>query len=1196
MFSLDFVSTLHLASSTKTTTNFPTPPLGIFLPPMDRRIPGLGLDPAFDFADRSRNSSPIFAATTDDQSGGTSQPLWSLEFQPEHPQQQNDQNQRRHYAMNMSQPHGIPQHPDQQQQQQQPPGQQQQTPQQQQQQQQQNTGSHSLPHSAQITHALNTPEYNALSNTPGSHHLEPQSTIPMIHDFYSADRLLEKPRQPGHSGPGIVSSTSSLLNVSQTANGSSAGGQGNTSASVAYDSIPRLTLNSSPDIERERARSKYKARSSIPTELSSSHYAAQCAAAAVSSRLDPYSLDIDEHDLLRSYIPHIHVTTYLNIRNGILRLWMANPTVSVTIAEAAGCARDERFFGLAEFAYEWLVRRGYINFGCVDTVFPTVEMGDIETSSLKPRPTVLVIGAGIAGLGFARQLESLVKQYACRFSSYEDVPRIIVLEGRRRIGGRIYSAPLKSDSSAVVDLGAHIIMGYGAGNPLGVLVRRQLGLPIEPMAPPAAFYDEVTRDQVDQETEKRGDLLYRHLLKRIADFKNVVPRPRTAEGDHVLMHAAKDPSARDEAHETQTLAKFEESGGPDELGGKKRSSAKKYVTEETETLEELKFLKSIGIYEKDGDWGLQSDRPPFKHKIHVVPEPQGDVHPSLGQTFDGAIHQLKDAAQLSLMDIQLLNWHLANLEYSAGTHLDNLSLGSWNQDEGHDFSGRYSVIKNGYMSLMRGLYKYSENLDVRFNTCAKVIEYDDCSSHVFLENGERLHADRVIVTAPLGVLKDRTLQFIPDLPQWKKDSIDRLGFGTTNKVCLVYQEAFWDEDQDIFCCVRGPMGTGTSQQDFEDIRGEFYMFWNCSKAVGRPCLVGLLTGNASDNVVAESDEELVDKAQAVIMRVINNIGKPVQLVESVVTRWQIDPFSRGSYSYVGPEATGADYDLMARPINKSVFFAGEATCRSYPGTVHGAYLSGLRAANEVLTSFIGDMTVPQPLILSKDHRTRSQFSSSKGTPNYRLDEENLLAAAAAAAAAASSASAPPPHPPMVQAPPQPIPSVKRTLENIDAAEEDLRRLREDRVSHDNERMRHDLIKELGERPVKPERSGANPFLIFQKDFWDKCRQETDKLKQETTKDSSARATRNEVRAALGKMWREFPEDSKKPYLEQTASIKETNNKKTEEFRRRVRQYDSEAEDFRRRWKEANSSPPSTEELRLSKAIHDATVGDRKRRR
>jgi len=39
---------------------------------------------------------------------------------------------------------------------------------------------------------------------------------------------------------------------------------------------------------------------------------------------------------------------------------------------------------------------------------------------------------------------------------------------------------------------------------------------------------------------------------------------------------------------------------------------------------------------------------------------------------------------------------------------------------------------------------------------------------------------------------------------------------------------------------------------------------------------------------------------------------------------------------------------MAEPVEDTILFAGEATNRDYQGTVHGAYLSGLREAKRIL--------------------------------------------------------------------------------------------------------------------------------------------------------------------------------------------------------------------------------------------------------
>jgi monoamine oxidase len=77
-------------------------------------------------------------------------------------------------------------------------------------------------------------------------------------------------------------------------------------------------------------------------------------------------------------------------------------------------------------------------------------------------------------------------------------------------------------------------------------------------------------------------------------------------------------------------------------------------------------------------------------------------------------------------------------------------------------------------------------------------------------------------------------------------------------------------------------------------------------------------------------------------------GSKVQEPATVLqTRWKSDPWALGSYSFDKLGAQPKDRDTLASPIDGQLFFAGEATHRTMYSTVHGAYLSGCRAADEI---------------------------------------------------------------------------------------------------------------------------------------------------------------------------------------------------------------------------------------------------------
>ncbi|MBM7503396.1 FAD-dependent oxidoreductase [Agromyces aurantiacus] len=74
------------------------------------------------------------------------------------------------------------------------------------------------------------------------------------------------------------------------------------------------------------------------------------------------------------------------------------------------------------------------------------------------------------------------------------------------------------------------------------------------------------------------------------------------------------------------------------------------------------------------------------------------------------------------------------------------------------------------------------------------------------------------------------------------------------------------------------------------------------------------------------------------------VPRPVAFQRS---RWSADPFMRGAFSF---DSVGATPDLrraLGEPVEGRLVIAGEATSPDAPGTVHGAYAEGLRAARAI---------------------------------------------------------------------------------------------------------------------------------------------------------------------------------------------------------------------------------------------------------
>lgn len=939
-----------------------------------------------------------------------------------------------------------------------------------------------------------------------------------------------------------------------------------TSGSIHADEKPTINSTTSMKNDTTSGTSSYlytkapvtcRARSSIPPRLSPSEYASQCVVAAENSRLNPYQLHEDEHKLLQDKLCQLHVTVYLNIRNGILRLWTRNPSVSVSLEEAIGCAKDERWTRLACFAYEWLVRRGYINFGCVEA--PLMSKAAKGRRKETSGETIVVIGGGMAGLSTARQLTNIFHHFPDRAP-----PKVIVLEGRSRVGGRIYSHPLSSMRSSILsseqrataEMGAHIIVGFEKGNPLDAIIRGQLALDYHLLRDLSTLYD-IDGSAVNGASDAMIERLYNDVLDRTGGFRHKHTVKKTAVGDKELIEAGRDPP--DE--ESITIKQYEEaaaSGTIDQLLPNKKSRrrgaghrAAKGAESKEEVETDMETKTQLPAAQAAKEFGFMLRKTTQLDETLQLDELAAQSNQSLGRVMNSGIEQYQHFLDLKPYALRLINWHFANLEYANAANVDKLSLKGWDQDIGNEFEGEHAQVVGGYQQVPRALWRHPEPLDVRTNKAVKKIEYSAAGSQgsatITCEDGESIEADRVVMAAPLGVLKEQSIQFDPPLPQWKKDAIRRMGFGLLNKLVLVFEKPFWDTNRDMFGLLRQHMtGSGNEQGDYKEGRGQFYLFWNCIDTSGLPVLIALMAGESAHYAEKASDAVLVAQCLEQLRNVFGRTNVP-QPIESIVTRWGSDRFARGTYSFVAAEARPGDYDLIAAPVS-NLFFAGEATIATHPATVHGAYLSGLRAAHEVYESLVGPIAIPNILVPPTASKTTTS-STVQPNPVNPIDLTQMADGH---------------H--LAQQP-------KRKGDPVIPAGTFTRPVKEkDSSLHEawDAAMWVRIYNDLGPPPTKPAKLNINSFLLYSSDNWEAVKTRLAEERVRLNK-KPKQSERDQVRVELGKMWAALSDEEKKPYTDRTGKNREENDRATKEWSVKAAEWDRRTWEVKDVWvKEGNS--------------------------
>jgi monoamine oxidase len=313
---------------------------------------------------------------------------------------------------------------------------------------------------------------------------------------------------------------------------------------------------------------------------------------------------------------------------------------------------------------------------------------------------------------------------------------------------------------------------------------------------------------------------------------------------------------------------------------------------------------------------------------------------------------LRGRRNLSSADRQILasmvdGYYAAPLGRASEKALSSSGEGPSGPEEQEQFH-----LVSGYGAIIRFLARRLDRkrAAIRLRAVVSEVRWRRGSVTVFLEDGTAFRGARLLMTAPIGVLRAPAgergaIRWDPPLDA-KRRALEGLEMGRVRKLVLTFRRPYW-EDPEI---LRRSEGGDTDPIDFLHSPGApFPTWWTASPAAGLGRITAWAGWNGTRELEGLSRSAVRDEALATLGALLGIAPAALRsgLVSAREHDWNADPFSRGAYSYQavgGATAPGR----LAEPVADTLFFAGEGTESEQSGTVPGAIASGRRAARRLL--------------------------------------------------------------------------------------------------------------------------------------------------------------------------------------------------------------------------------------------------------
>jgi monoamine oxidase len=237
-------------------------------------------------------------------------------------------------------------------------------------------------------------------------------------------------------------------------------------------------------------------------------------------------------------------------------------------------------------------------------------------------------------------------------------------------------------------------------------------------------------------------------------------------------------------------------------------------------------------------------------------------------------------------------------------------------------------VRAGYGALMQA---FAASLPIALDCPVSIVDRTGAKLRLTTARGA-LEAKAVIVCVPTTVLAEERLRIVPAARE-KLEGAAALPLGNVDKAFLRLADADrFDPDTRV-----------QARTDTTDTAG--YTL----RPMGLPMVEAYFGGHLAAALEAEGDGAFGDFARKELAAALGSdfADRLEPLAES---RWSADPFSRGAYSHAKPGFADRRA-VLAAPLEDRIFFAGEACSPHDFSTAHGAYDTGVAAAEAALAAF-----------------------------------------------------------------------------------------------------------------------------------------------------------------------------------------------------------------------------------------------------